>query len=152
MSDVNATPSVSVREQADVLKGKLSVVGGEVVTPDDLFQEYLGGDKAKVAAVVESQKSVVAFTHALALAGGEVAIEAMSKDKELQQVNFKTAAGQEIIEGSVRREHNISAGVGKGRVEVNGHLHLSSKTKGTESEMRRISKHLLAKGKAALAG
>lgn len=152
MSDVNATPSAQVREAADKLKVKLTVVGGEIVTPENLFQDFVGGDKAKLAEVVESQKSVVAFTHALSLAGGELGIEAMAKDKELQQVSFKSQAGQELIEGSIRRNHNASAGIGKGRVDVHGHLHLSSRTKGVDTETRRISKFLLNAGKAALAG
>lgn len=151
MSTETQKPNASTLAAAAIIKPQLKAEGGNLIIPDTLLGEYLGPDK-KVEAIVSAQKDVVGFTQALALAAGEVSIEHMAANPDITQVSFKTAAGIEQIDGTYRRQHSVSAGIGKGRQDVYGHMTLSTKIKGESSEFRRISKTLLEKGAAALAG
>lgn len=150
MSTENTAPNQATIDAAAKLKPQLTVEGGNIKIPDSLLADYLGPDK-KVDAIIAAQRDVVGFTQALALAGGELAIEHMAANKDINQVSFKTVAGIEQIDATYRRKHNLSAGPGNGRKDAYGHMTLSTKIRGQSNEYRRIAKTLMEKGAAALA-
>lgn len=136
-------PNENIIANAAVFKDKLTVDGINVVVPQSLFDDFIA-PTIDPKLLIEAQKKVVEFHQSLAYGFGQVSNETMAKNAEIKQMQLKTTTGNQTFEASMRREQNVSAGIGLGQRQVQGYLTTSIKTHGTDEQYRRISRTLQA--------
>lgn len=144
-----AKPSEHIVKNAAAFKQQLTVTGVNVNIPDGHFDDFIK-DTIDPKLLLAGQKKVVEYQQSLAYAFGQVSNETMAANAEIKQMNMKTKTGNIVYEANMRREQNVSAGIGKGTRVANGYITTSSKTQGTDEEMRRISRSLQAEAAALL--
>lgn len=137
-------------DAAASIKTHLKSEGGTVVIPEAAVQAYLDG-KGTEAEIIKGQKLQQGLQNALDLAVGEVMIEHMAANPDIRQMSGQAKIGTQKYDITLRHTHNISAGVGKGRTNVHGHLSTSVTIPG-QAEKQRIAKTLQSKAAAAFAG
>lgn len=138
-------------DAAAAIKAQLKAEGGTVPIPEGVLQTYLETKGGTEAEIVKGQKLQSGFQNALDLAVGEVMIEHMAKNTDIRQMSAQAKVGSQKYDITVRHTHNISAGVGKGRTNVHGHISTSITIPG-QAEKQRIAKTLQSKAAAAFAG
>lgn len=136
-------PNDTIIANAAAFKDKLSVDGINVIVPQSLFDEFIA-PTIDPKLLVQAQKKVVEFKQSVSYAFGQISNETMAANPEIKQMQLKTKTGEDTFEASMRREQNVSAGIGQGSRTVNGYLTTSSKTHGYDEQMRRISRTLQA--------
>ncbi len=85
--------NAQVRAMADAIKPKLSITGSSVERPDDLYAQSLAGSDISMEQVEKVQRHRQDFLAAAELAVGELAIEAMKADQELEQTSMSLKIG-----------------------------------------------------------
>ena len=139
MSDIKQ----NVVDMAAKLKTELSLGDNGVFSgPADIYQKTLNDD-VTLDMVEKVQNHTSDFVSAMGLALGELSIEAMKKDKKLEQTSFECAAGKDSVGGVFQRSKEVSAGLGAAagtktnygvlsmKVQVNAHAN-----KGTLKKVR----------------
>lgn len=142
-------PSDKIVKNAALFKSQLKVVGAGVPIPENLFADFIK-ETIDPKLLEEGQKKTVEFQQSLAYAFGQVCNEHMAANPDVAQLNMKTKTGQITFEANMRREQNVSAGIGKGQRTVQGYITTSTKMHGTDEEMRRISRALQSDAAALL--
>lgn len=137
-------------DAAASIKTHLKAEGGTVIVPEAAVHAYLEG-KGTEGDIIKGQKLQQGLQNALDLAVGETMIEHMAKNADVRQMAAQAKIGTQKYDITVRHTHNISAGVGKGRTNVHGHLSSSITIPG-QAEKQRIAKTLQSKAASAFAG
>lgn len=144
-----AKPSEHIVKNAAAFKKQLTVTGVNVSAPEGHFEEFIK-DTIDPKLLLAGQKKMVEYHQSMAYAFGQVSNETMAGNAEIKQMNMKTKTGNVTLEANMRREQNVSAGVGKGQRVAQGYITTSTKTHGTDEEMRRISRSLQQEAAALL--
>lgn len=110
-----------VRGFADAIKPQLRVEGGKIPIPTEAFEQSLP-EGISIQTVKTVQNHLQNFSRGLDVAIGEVSIEHMAQNPEVDTVYVKTKLGADTYSAAVDRTRNVPAGVGAGRKDVWGHL------------------------------
>lgn len=110
-----------VRGFADAIKPQLRVEGGKIPIPAEAFEQSLP-EGISIQTVKTVQNHLQNFSRGLDVAIGEVSIEHMAQNPEVDTVYVKTKLGADTYSAAVDRTRNVPAGVGAGRKDVWGHL------------------------------
>lgn len=111
----------SIRTIADVIKPQLAVEGGKVQIPQEAFEQSLP-EGMSIQTVKAVQTHVQNYSRGLDVAIGEVAIQHMAQNPEVDTIYAKTKLGTDTYSAAVDRSRNLPAGVGAGRKDVWGHM------------------------------
>jgi hypothetical protein len=101
--------NAQVRAMADAIKPKLTVAGSNIERPDDLYAQTLPGDDLTMETVEKVQRHRQDFLAATELAAGELVIEAMKADKELEQSSMTLKVGSDKVSVTVHRTFETKA-------------------------------------------
>lgn len=148
MSEVKPV-SEAIKTLAKAIAADLTVnEDGTVKAPDDLFAKHLpeGLDLATVKKVHTQRQE---FMAASALAVGEVGIEAMKANKNLDQVQLKVNVGKDVATVTTVRRHEQAVPGSQDTVVSHGYTTASYKAKGG-SVLKTVRDHLKTVGAASL--
>lgn len=110
-----------VRGFADAIKPQLRVEGGKIPIPAEAFEQSLP-EGINIQTIKTVQNHLQNFSRGLDVAIGEVAIEHMAQNPEVDTVYAKIKLGTDTYSAAVDRTRNLPAGVGAGRKDVYGHM------------------------------
>lgn len=118
MSDIKIKPEN--RELADKFKAALAIdETGTATGADDLFEEYLESKGRKLEDVKELNKLTNTFLGSVHLAMGEVSIDKMKENKEIDQTYLTVPMAGNKADVTFRRTAEVSDGKG-GRMVKHG--------------------------------
>lgn len=135
---------------AETLKPLLTVAGDTIAGPDDLFDRTLpeaGLDKETVVKVFRHRDVFVAGAN---LAAGQLAIETMGKEVELDRLTFETAVVDDKVESTFKRSAQFNAKPGSDeKINIFG-VSTFGYTASGEGELKGVAKSLKELGLATL--
>lgn len=153
-----------VKVPADVLelskkaKAAMKVDGGVINLEDEFYAGTLP-EGITMDTVKELQKHDTNFVSAIGHAFGQASIEAMKKDKQLEETQITTNLGKDVVGGVFRRSYEKSLGIPKDGEErktetAYGQLNMSYKkhgSAGSRGSLKKVRDSLNAEARAALA-
>ena len=142
MSDIKPV----TRQLADTLKGEMSLPKGESIiqiTPE-AFQKTLEGTELTVESFKLHETHRANLIAAAGLAAGEIGLEAMKKDKKLEQVTFEMPVLKDSISVALQRSKEFPNAQGGDPIQKFGVL--TSKyvvdANGNKGEYKKVRQHL----------